>query len=313
MAGHLTAQESDPVPVTIPAQPAELPRWQLLDAENFPGEVWTHYSGLKDSPIGQTWSIQPSEAGSVLVCRGEPHGYLRTRREFRDFELGVEWRYPTDENGNSGILVYTQGDDKIWPRGIQVQLHKPKTGCIFGSSGARLSQPLETASAFSRGVNQWNELYLRSRKGRLSLRINGRHVGEAIVESPREGSIGLQSEGSEVHFRRFWIRELPEEEPLEANESPVTGENSSEVSRLRPYLRRRGVPLQRVVLSRERRASRQRIPEAIHVADRISVADDGCPPDAGCCLWCQWSLTEFEDSTADRRRLRRALRRGDRL
>lgn len=195
-----------PKPEGTPAT-TDAPVTALLGSR-FPGGEWVYFSGKKDARIEETWSIDRSTQEPILICRGEPHGYLRTSAVYADFQLGLEWKYPTDENGNSGILLFTNGEDKLWPTAVQVQLHKPRTGSILASGRAEVKPPLVTKNHFSRPVNQWNELLLTCRSGTVSLKINGKDVGEVSVAMPRTGSIALQSEGSEVHFRKIWIRDL---------------------------------------------------------------------------------------------------------
>ncbi len=196
-------------------------RQTLLTPDSFPGSRWVFYPGKMDSRLEETWTLSTPKSSEdpVLICRGEPHGYLRTANIYQDFEFGLEWKYPSDENGNSGVLLFTSGEDRIWPTSVQVQLHQPNTGCIFGSGGARVEKELE-ARNLSRPVNQWNELVITCRQGAVRLQVNGKYVGEAKVLTPSFGAIGLQSEGSEVHFRRIWIRDLhPIAQTAEANDA----------------------------------------------------------------------------------------------
>ena len=181
---------------------------KLLDSNAFPGREWVFFSGKKDAKIGDTWTIEQSSDGPVLICRGEPHGYIRTTKPHEDFEFGLEWKYPSDENGNSGVLLYTDQEDRIWPTAVQVQLHTHKTGSIVVSGSAKLENEIRTKNGLSRPVNLWNELVITSRNGKMNLKINGKDVGTVVVLAPTGGRIGLQSEGSEVHFRKIWLRDL---------------------------------------------------------------------------------------------------------
>ena len=53
-----------------------------------------------------------------------------------------------------------------------------------------------------------NVVNLRAKSGRVSVVINGKKVGEVTGCKPSVGSIALQSEGSEVHFRRIMLKPL---------------------------------------------------------------------------------------------------------
>lgn len=200
-AGATAADE--PLAVTSPL----IVRQALLTRESFPGPQWVFYPGRQDARLEETWSLRPEPDGPVLVCRGEPHGYLRTATVYRDFEFGLEWRFPADANGNSGVLMFTNGEDRIWPTAVQVQLHQPNTGSVFGSGGMQVQPELESHN-LSKPVNQWNTLVITSRQGSVWLNVNGKDLGEVRVVGPAMGAIGLQSEGSEVHFRHIWIRDL---------------------------------------------------------------------------------------------------------
>ena len=197
--------QADDVAIITPVQPPE--RTSLLTADSFPGQGWVFYPGKRDARLEETWTLQVTEDGPVLICRGEPHGYLRTTQVYREFEFGLEWKYPRDSNGNSGVLVFTEGEDRIWPKSVQVQLHQPNTGSVFGSGGAQI-EPAIMRSDLSRPVNQWNQLQVSCHQGAVRVTVNGKEVGDVKVLSPQAGAIGLQSEGSEVHFRNIWIRDL---------------------------------------------------------------------------------------------------------
>jgi hypothetical protein len=168
-----------------------------------------HFSAGEDARIGDTWRVEETaEDGIVLICLGQPYGYIRTETQYADFEFGLEWRYPTAENGNSGVLVHTSGDDKIWPTAIQVQLHTPSAGSILPTGGASPKTTVRVKE-LSRPVNEWNACVLTCRGGRLSVVINNTLAGEIEGCVPDSGCIALQSEGSEIHFRKIWLRKLP--------------------------------------------------------------------------------------------------------
>ncbi len=177
------------------------------------GELDQHWQVFSSDPVTEAnlvWrSVKDSpDSECVLICSGKPKGFLFTKDPVTDFELTLEWKYPTDENGNSGVLVYTQNEPRIWPTAIQVQLHQPKAGSIFPSGDATSDNTHELESDLARPVNSWNECRIVSRSGRLSVEINGKKAGEISGAMPSGGSIALQCEGSEVHFRRILIKKL---------------------------------------------------------------------------------------------------------
>ena len=77
----------------------------LLNSRDLSG--WHAYS--KDSVDPQeVWTVQDG----VLSCAGNPTGFLRTKEEYSDFKLVLEWRWP-GKPGNSGVLPRMAGDEKI--------------------------------------------------------------------------------------------------------------------------------------------------------------------------------------------------------
>ena len=58
---------------------------------------------------------------------GVPAGYLRTQKEYSNYRLHVEWRYPEKEV-NSGIMLHVTGPDKIWVAHYQANLKHLSVG-----------------------------------------------------------------------------------------------------------------------------------------------------------------------------------------
>lgn len=192
----------------VETKPPREPEVEFLLKE-FP-KGWQHFSSDPSLAFNSTWQLlrEPESKDGVLVCLGKPDGYIRTEKEYENFELSLEWKYPTDPNGNSGILLHTVEKDMIWPKSIQVQLHRPSAGSIFPSSGAKLNNPVITKD-LSNPVNEWNQCQVTCRDGVISVTLNRHKVGEVSGCLPLKGCVGLQSEGSEIHFRKLWIRPLP--------------------------------------------------------------------------------------------------------
>jgi len=207
-----SAWTAEPVPkANPPIVENAAPEWHSLLGTEFPGAEWVYFSGQKDASFTQTWEVtKDTESGTtILVCKGEPHGYLRTRAEYANFDLRLEWRFPKDPNGNSGILLFTSGEDRIWPAALQIQLHQPELGVVFPIGGAKSANELHPGLKLAKPVNQWNQCEIRCRHGSATVTINGQDVGAVQSCLPALGTIALQSEGSEVHFRAISIREIP--------------------------------------------------------------------------------------------------------
>jgi hypothetical protein len=225
------AQETEPVekasensvPTKVTAQKVVAPEpLKFLDLSRFP-EGWVQYSADKEIPLNQIWKVIPAENGAdaTLVCTGKPHGYLRTKKEYQNFEISLEWRFPNDPNGNSGLLIHTAKEDKIWPNSIQVQLHGQTTGSLFPLGQAMASNNLQIRDLMLT-PQQWNRLIVKSLDGHVSVTVNDQNLGEITGCNPAAGSLSLQSEGAEIHFRRIQIRELKPETPATAADDKTT-------------------------------------------------------------------------------------------
>lgn len=179
----------------------------LFQADTFP-TGWKYFSAENGSKLQDVWqTVKSADGDDVLICRGKPFGYIRTQKLHRDFEFRIEWMYPKDANGNSGVLIHTGKEDKIWPNSIQVQLHGPTAGSIFPSGETKTDNKLMVRD-LSKPVGQWNTCVITSKAGTISVVINGKKSGEVSGCLPKSGSISLQSEGSEIHFRRVMLKPL---------------------------------------------------------------------------------------------------------
>ena len=59
----------------------------------------------------------------MIETVGVPAGYLRTEKEFKNYKLHLEWRYP-EEPLNSGVLLHVTGPDLIWVSHYQAQFNR---------------------------------------------------------------------------------------------------------------------------------------------------------------------------------------------
>lgn len=167
----------------------------------------------KSEHPGGPWSVKDS----VLVCSGTPNGYIRTKGSYENFILKLEWRWPGGKPaGNSGLLVRMAGEDKVWPKSFEAQLHSGNAGDIIGigdfpytgdparTSGRRTVKSHGT----ERPVGEWNEYEIIMNGGEAILFVNGEELNRATGVAGGAGPIALQSEGTELHFRNIRITPL---------------------------------------------------------------------------------------------------------
>lgn len=207
--------------------------------DNQPG--WyslTNADFVQVNSAADTWRWQDG----MLFCTGQPVSVLRTAKEYRNFELIVEWMHEKPA-GNSGVFVWTtpesierltQAGKPGLPSGIEVQVldHGYTTMMKangqntdwFGTNGdvfpvgvkMKPFPPLSPDGSRSyprrhlaNGHGQWNQYYIRAINGEVRLWVNGEEVSGGTGCEPAQGYLCLESEGSPIQFRKLRIRELP--------------------------------------------------------------------------------------------------------
>lgn len=147
----------------------------------------------------KTWQVKDG----MIVCSGNPNGYLRTEKEFGNFILRFEYRMMGA--GNSGVFLMVL-PDQIWPRGIEFQLLHTEVGRIFGVSGGKVNAtPVLQKPA---KLKEWNTYEIVHYDGFVATCLNGHIVTVGANAEPRKGHLIFQSEGMEIHWRNIRIREL---------------------------------------------------------------------------------------------------------
>lgn len=195
--------------VTTAAEPV-----QLFNGKNLDG--WGCYLVDKDVKLADVWSVKDG----LLYCKGEPMGYLHTKKKYENFKLIVEWRWPEGvKPTNSGVLMRITGKPQALPKCIEAQLMHGRAGDFYGFhefpiSGAkdRLSTGESKKAGKLTGVKkmcdaekpagEWNRYEIVLDGGKLSAKINGKLVNEATDCEEIAGFIGLQSEGGPIEFRK---------------------------------------------------------------------------------------------------------------
>ena len=205
------------------------PGWRTLGPDSF-----VNVNGEPD-----TWKWD----GDLLRSTGVPIGVLRSRDEFTNFEVVVEWRH-LKPAGNSGVFAWVPmqalaglppGERPRW--GIEVQMldhgyhddyaqrNGGKRGTFFTTNGDVFAvgnsklEPFEPRSpdgsrSFpraerSRGAGEWNHYYVRAINGEIRLWVNGEEVSGGRGAEPRIGFLCLEAEGAPIEFRNIRVRELP--------------------------------------------------------------------------------------------------------
>ena len=176
---------------------------------------WEYFLVDENAVMEDVWSVEDG----ILVCQGEPRGYLCTENDYESFRLVVEWRWP-EEPGNSGVLLRITGEPTMLPNCVEAQLRSGSAGDMYGFNGYRIGGDEERLSEMSIGwqlagiernenePGEWNRYEITADGGTITIMLNGIKVNEATDCDVRSGRIGLQSEGGVVHFRTVTLTPL---------------------------------------------------------------------------------------------------------
>ena len=195
--------------------------WKLLfDGHSSKG--WRGYL-KKKAPAG--WAVEDGTLTRVAAA-----GDLISEKQFRDFELALEWKI--SEGGNSGIMFrVVEGAEATYETGPEMQVlddarhvdgqnRLTSAGAAYGLYAA--------PAGIVKPAGEWNQIRLLVRGHHVEHGLNGVKVVEYELESPGweakvaaskfrqwpgygrapKGHIALQDHGDRVWYRSIKIREL---------------------------------------------------------------------------------------------------------
>lgn len=193
----------------------------------FDGQSSAGWSGYNKDHVPSSWSVQD---GILRFQPGAEGGDLATLGQFSDFDLRLEWR--VSSGGNSGIFFHSQqGRGSSSDTGPEMQvldnaLHPDgRAGVTSAGAAYALYAPAFDAT---RGANEWNEVRLVVRAGRVRHYMNGFEIVDYTLGSDdwkervsnskfaqrpeygrtMRGHIVLQDHGDLVEYRSIRIREF---------------------------------------------------------------------------------------------------------
>jgi len=205
------------------------PGWKALTKDDF----------TKVNSADDTWAWKED---GMLSCTGQPVSVMRTVKEYKNFEMVVEWRH-NKPAGNSGVFVWatpesinklTEAGKPGLPSGIEVQVLDNGYTDMVAKKGGKTDwftthgdvfpvrvkmTPIGKTSPngersfprqdLSKDHGNWNHYYIRGINGEVRLWVNGQEVSGGTNIDPAQGYLCLESEGSPIDFRNLHIRELP--------------------------------------------------------------------------------------------------------
>ena len=202
------------------AAAADAPAVQLFNGKDLSG--WSHYLVDPKVAMADVWSVRDG----VLVCKGEPLGYLHTNADYTSFKLVVEWRWAPGaaaklgKTPNSGVLLRVTPGPKGVPQAYEAQLQAGSAGDIYGFWGLPLNGDgsrrrdakghellgdmvgFKKTQAAEKAEGEWNRYEITFDGPNLTVVVNGVQVNSGTDAKVFPGRIALQSEGGEIHFRK---------------------------------------------------------------------------------------------------------------
>ena len=188
----------------------------LFNGKNLKG--WTIY--VEDPAVNPEKFFYVNDG--MIETVGVPVGYLRTKKEYSNYRLHVEWCYP-EKPTNSGILLHTTGPDKIWITHYQSQLKHENAGdfivhgvgekatirdSVYTSTEAVKPVVPKLHPSNEKPAGEWNNFDITCQGNTIEIKVNGLVQSIATNCSLTKGAIGLQAEGSKIQFRNLWIEQI---------------------------------------------------------------------------------------------------------
>ncbi len=187
---------------------------KLWNGTDFSG--WERYIPCDSVDVNSVWSVTEG----AIHCQGVPTGYMRTVDDYSDFILTLEWRW-LKLAGNSGVLLYVQEPDQVWPNCVECQLKSGHAGdfVLIGPGSITVDEKeYENTEQFlvipkkyqsnEKPIGEWNQYKIVSENNTITCYVNGVKQNYGINPSLSMGKIALQSEGIPIEFKNIFIKKL---------------------------------------------------------------------------------------------------------
>ncbi len=169
-----------------------------------PAETKAGWISLFDGKSLQGWEAQGAaewmvENGAITTKPG-PYGWLRTIRQFDDYQLKLEFR--ACENCNSGVFLRSATTGEPHVTGYELQIW---TGNAKFPTGSLVNHAAATAKFTG---DAWNQYDVSLRGDHFVVKLNGRTVLDVHDPKSKSGHIGLQSNKDKIEFRNLKLKPL---------------------------------------------------------------------------------------------------------
>lgn len=203
----------------------------LFDGKTLTGWVSDVPDADKDKDLPASFIVRDGK----LVSLGRPLGHLVTEKEFSNYKLVVEYRFP-GKPGNCGVLVHASTPrylNGMFPKSIEVQMMHQHAGdfwCIgenievpdmekrrprkdetqkFGGEAPDARRIVNLTDGSEKALGEWNTIHIECKAGEIIVHVNGELVNHGSKSTATSGKIALQAEGAEVEFRKVELTPIP--------------------------------------------------------------------------------------------------------
>ena len=241
-AGQDAKKYPDPAPMTHDMSEFWTPQPKIVTPPDMDNAVVAPPSdavvllGLKDNAISEWVNCEEGKPVGWQIENGimtvKPHsGSIRTKKDFGDFQLHLEWSAPTEivgesqGRGNSGVFMQGMYEVQILDNYQNETYANGQAGSIY-----KQTPPLVNACQKQGKWNTYDIIYTAPRfkedgslqsHGRITVLHNGvlvqnntmilgttEFIGFPRIVAHSKGPIILQDHLNPVRFRNIWIREL---------------------------------------------------------------------------------------------------------
>ena len=191
---------------------------ELFNGKDLTG--WMAFSSKPGVKLEDVWSVRDG----LIICKGDPIGWLATEKTFTNYKLTADWRWGDPQKpGNSGFFQRINGEPSTLPRCIECQLKNGSAGDLMGFQGmtlqgdaARAMTPkkfalgeltagVKKSAMAEKAPGEWNRAEITVQNDKITVVINGQKINDVTGVPVLAGRIGLQAEGGEVHFRNVRV------------------------------------------------------------------------------------------------------------
>jgi len=200
------ASSASAQPSSVKAKKTKGQKIELFNGKDLSNWVFS----LKDPSVdpATVFSVQ----NGVIHITGSPFGYMRTKEQYSDYLLHVEYRW-APEATNSGIFIHVQQPDTIWPKCIECQLATGNAGDFICAGGTDMNERTDKskrvlkkmASSSEKPAGEWNTMEIACKANTIDVYVNGVLQNKGTGVNVNKGHIALQSEGKDIEFRNVFL------------------------------------------------------------------------------------------------------------